>query len=529
MTKLKKQSFLKGALILAIANVVVKAIGALYKIPLTNLLGPDGIGIYNAGYTIYNMLFAIATAGLPIAISKMVSENIAENNYAEARQTFIVSRRLLFAVGVAGALILFFGAGFFAKRINMEASAMSVAALAPCMFFVAIMSSYRGLFQGMSNMEPTAYSEVIEASCKLLLGLLLAYILMPNGKPFAAAGAILGVSTGAFLAALFLMGYYLRVKGELKEKAEKSDAKCMNSSRTLKKLLSLAIPITIGSAVFSIASVIDLAMIANQLAGLGFDEHTRTTMYGYYSGHAVTLFNMPLTILSSLGISVIPALSSALRQKNKLSAKTTIETAVRITLLFALPCAVGLSVLSGPILSFLFSGDANAAGMLSVLSYGIIFVSIVTVSNSILQADGKVWVPVINMLIGGAVKVIVNFVLVGNIDININGAPYGTVFCYVTTATLNLIVIYKSFRPNYGWMFVIKAVMSAAIMGALAYFTCSLVKPLAGNLIGMASGIAVGAVSYLMFLIVLRTLKHDDVEAMPGSKYILKMIGRFIR
>lgn len=527
MSKLRKQSFLKGALILAIANLVVKAIGALYKIPLTNLLGPDGIGIYNAGYTIYNVLFVIATAGLPVAISKMVSENIAKNNYAEARHVFLVSRRLLLVVGLFGAALLFFGAAFFAKRINMEASAMSIMALAPCMFFVAIMSSYRGLFQGMSNMVPTAASEVIESLSKLLLGLLLAYILMPSGKQYAAAGAILGVSTGSFLAALFLTGHYAKIRGELKQKIANAEGDSSTNSQTLKRLLKLAVPITIGSAVFTLASVIDLTMILNQLAALGFDELKRTTMYGYYSGHAVTLFNMPLTVITSLSVSIMPTLSAALAKRKRTLAQTTVETAIRITLLIGLPCAVGMSVLSGPILQFLFN-DANAAGMLSVLSYGIIFVSIVMVSNSILQAEGKVWVPVINMLIGGAVKVIVNFVLVGNINININGAPYGTVLCYVTTAFLNLFMIYKSIHPNYGFWFIVKSVISAAVMGVLAYFTCASLKPIAGNLIGMVAGIVAGIVSYFVLLIALRTLKREDVEAMPGSKYILKLIGRFI-
>ncbi|MBQ7039184.1 MAG: polysaccharide biosynthesis protein [Clostridia bacterium] len=527
MTKLRKQSFLKGALILAIANLVVKAIGALYKIPLTNLLGPDGIGIYNAGYTIYNVLFVVATAGLPVAISKLVSENIAKNNYAEARHVFFVSRRLLLVVGIIGAAVLFFGSGFFARRINMEVSTMSIMALAPCMFFVSLMSSYRGLFQGMSNMVPTASSEVIESVCKLVMGLVLAYILMPSGKPFAAAGAILGVSTGGFLAAMFLVGYYGKIRSALKEKVSQSEGVKSSSSATLKRLLKLAVPITIGSAVFTLASVIDLTMILNQLAGLGFDENTRTTMYGYYSGHAVTLFNMPLTVITSLSVSIMPTLSAALAQKKKSLAKTTVETAIRITLLFGLPCAVGMSVLSGPILKFLFN-DTNAAGMLSVLSFGIIFVSIVMVSNSVLQADGKVWIPVINMLIGGAVKVIVNFILVGNINININGAPYGTVLCYITTAGLNLYAIHKSIRPGYGFMFIVKSALSAAVMGVLAYLVCGFVVPMLGNTLGLIAGIGVGVLSYFALLILLRALKKEDVMAMPGSKYILKLIGRFL-
>lgn len=527
MAKLKKQSFLAGAFILAVANLVVKAIGAFFKIPLTNLLGPDGIGIYNAGYTIYNILFMVATAGMPVAISKLVSENIETNNYAEAKHVFVVARRLLLIIGVVGTAILFFGAGFFARRINMEASAMSIMALAPCLFFVAVMSAYRGFFQGMKNMLPTAISEVIESVCKLVVGLLLAYVLMPWGKSFAAAGAILGVSTGAFIAAVFLMGHYLKVKSAFDESTVPSEGKRKNAKTTMNRLLKLAVPVTISSAVLTLASMIDLAMILNQLASLGFDEQTRTTMYGYYSGHAVTLFNMPTTIIASLGISVMPNLAGALAKGRKNDAKKTVETAIRTTLLIGLPCAVGLSVLSEPVLQFLF-GDTTAAGMLSVLALGVVFLSIVSVSNSMLQAEEKVWVPVINMLIGGAVKVIVNFVLVGNINININGAPYGTVLCYVTAAALNLYSIHKTLHPNYGIAFVVKSIVNVAIMGAVAYFVCGFVKMQLDNFFGLLAGIGAGVIVYAVLLVATRTLKREDVETMPGSKYILKVIGRFL-
>ena len=528
MAKFRKQSFLKGALILAIANLLVKVIGALFKIPLTNLLGPDGIGIYNAAYTIYNVLFVVATAGLPVAISKMVSESIANDKYAEARHIFIVSRRLLLVVGAVGAAILFFGANLLSEKVNVRASNLAIMALAPSLFFVAVMSAYRGLFQGMSDMMPTAISEVIESVCKLFVGLLLAYLLMQSGKASASAGAILGVSTGGCLAAIFLFSYYGRVRGELKERASLAKDGKAKTNATLKRLLKLAIPITIGSAVFTLASVIDLAMISNQLEGLGFDESTRITMYGYYSGHAVTLFNMPLTIITSISISVMPTLSSALAKNKKTAARTTVETAIRITLLFALPCAFGMSVLSSPILKLLFSNDATASGMLSILAFGIIFVSIVMVSNSILQAQGRVWVPVINMLIGGAVKVIVNFVLVGNINININGAPVGTVLCYIVTASLNLIAIYKALHPNYSLLFVIKATICSAIMGALAYLSYNLLAGVLGNSISLLLSVGVGVVAYLVLLIMLRALKKEDVELMPASEHILKLIGRFL-
>lgn len=528
MSKLKKQSFLKGALILAVANLVVKGIGALFKIPLVRfILESDGIAVYNAAYTIYNVLFMVATAGLPVAISKMISESIATENFAETRKIFKIARNLLVTVGLTGTLILFFGANFFADAIDMPSAAPAMMALSPALFFVAVMSVYRGTFQGMSNMVPTAVSEFIEAMGKLVIGLMLAYFMLPMGKDSAATGAILGVSTGACLGALFLLLSYIGIRKELKNKATESKGNVNSSKAILIKLLKLAVPITIGSAVFTLASLIDLAMISNQLAALGFDEATRKSMYGYYSGYAVTMFNLPPTIITALSISIMPAITSAIVAKKRTLARTTTETAVRITLLFALPCAVGMSVLSAPILQFAFD-DINAAGMLSVLSYGIIFVSLVMVTNAIIQALGKVWMPVINMLIGGAVKVIVNFILVGNIDININGAPYGTVLCYVTTALLNLIVIHKSMKPNYTLSFILKTAISSAVMGVLAYFVFDTTYQALGSTISLILSIGVGVISYLVMLIILRALKKEDVEAMPGSKIIMRLMGRFL-
>ncbi len=528
MSKLRKQSFLKGALILAIANLVVKGIGALFKIPLVRfILESDGIAVYNAAYTIYNVLFMVATAGLPVAISKMISESVAKENFAETRKIVKISRNLLVSVGVAGTAILFFGARAFSNAIDMPSAAPAMMALSPALFFVAVMSVYRGTFQGMSNMVPTAVSEFIEAMGKLVIGLLLAYLMLPLGKDMSATGAILGVSTGACLGAIFLFLSYTRIRKELKKKALESKGEVSKSKRILSRLLQLAIPITIGSAVFTLASVIDLVMISKQLAGLGFDEQTRKVMYGYYSGYAVTMFNLPPTIITSLSISIMPAITSAIVAKKRTLARTTTETAVRITLLFALPCAVGMSVLSAPILEFAFD-DIHAAGMLSVLSYGIIFVSLVMVTNSIIQALGKVWMPVLNMLIGGAVKVITNFILVGNINININGAPYGTVLCYVTTALLNLIVIHKAMHPDYSFAFVIKTIICSAVMGALAYFTFDSVYGTLGNSLSLIIAMMIGVISYLACLILFKTLRKEDVEAMPGSKIIMKLLGRFL-
>ncbi len=528
MEKVKKQSFLQGALIIAIAHVIVKIIGALFKIPLTRfILGPDGIGIYNSSYTIYNVLFIMSTAGLPVAISKLVSESVAKDNYNEAIKIFQVAKIVLFILGVTGFSILLFGANAFANFLKIPSAGIAIMAMAPSLFFVSMMSAYRGFYQGMSNMMPTAISEVIESFGKMFVGLLLAYIFLSYGVEYAAAGAILGVSTGTFIAAVFLVLYWRKMRNNV-NKMRSASAETSSIKTIAVKLVKLAVPITLGASVFTLASVIDLTMIMRQLASLGFDEDARKTMYGYYSGYAVTMFNLPPTIIASLAVSIVPAISAALANKKFVIATKTVETAIRVTFLIALPCAIGMSVLSGPILNLAFR-DTGAELLLQILAYGVLFVSIVMVANAIIQAKGNVWVPVINMCIGGIVKVVVNYVLVGNIDININGAPIGTVLCYFTTATLNLIAINKYFTPKYGFGFFIKTIISAVIMGICANYIYEIfIGFTSSNDISLLLAVVAAACVYFVLIVVLKAIERQDIEAMPYGDKLVKLLGRFI-
>jgi len=527
--KLKKQGFVEGALIIAIAHIIVKIIGAVYKIPLTRfILGPDGVGIYNSSYTIYNVLLVVSTAGLPVAISKMISESVAKDNYNEALKIFKVSKCILFVLGVLGFCVLFFGAKAFATFLKVPSASLAMMAMAPSVFFVSMMSVYRGFNQGMSAMGPTAASEVIEATGKAFIGLLLSFIFAKYGVEYAASGAILGVSTGTFIAAVFLVVYCSRIRPEVKKLCKKEQQTSKTKVIAL-RLLKLAIPITIGSAVFSLASIIDLTMIMRQLAALGFDEEARTTMYGYYSGYAVTMFNLPPTIIASLQVSVVPAIAKSLALKDYTDAKKTVETAIRIALLIALPCAIGMSVLSGPILNLAF-GDTGAEFLLSVLAYGVIFVSLVMVTNSIIQARGNVWIPVINMFIGGLVKVAVNYVLVGNIDININGAPFGTVLCYITTAVLNFFAVYKYYRPNFGIGFIIKTIVSTAVMGVFAKFSYDFILGLSSSSnISLLISVALSVIIYFSMLFLLKTVEKQDILAMPYGDKLAKILKKFLK
>lgn len=541
MSNTQKQTFLQGALILVIANAIVKIIGAIFKIPLANLIGPDGMGIFNTAYTMYTWMFIIATAGLPIAISKMVSESIARNNPEEAYKTFKIALKLLSIIGILGMLALFMGAQFFADVLQNSRAYLAIIAVSPALLFVAIMSAYRGYFQGLQNMIPTAISEVAEALGKLVIGYILAYLWFSSrGIEYASAGAMLGVSTGSFLGLFVLWIIHKVYQRKIYKKIyiEKKKIKiCTTGIQSTKqifiRLIKIAIPITIGASVFSLTNVIDLVMVMNRLKTIGLSEAERSTLYGCYSGYAVPLFNLPPTLIVALGISIVPAIASALAIHNNKLAKKTTESAMRITLLFSLPSAIGLSILAGPILQLIYRSASvltieKATELLKILGIAVVFVSIVLLTNAILQAAGKVMIPVRNMLIGGIIKVITNYILVGNPLINIKGAPIGTNLCYFIIVILNLIEVKKITQAQFKIKeFFIKPIISVSIMGLTALYTYNKLMVLfTSNFISTILTIVVSGLIYIIIIILIGGIKEEDIKMLPKGEKILRIINR---
>lgn len=526
--KIKKQTFLQGSLILLGANLIVKVVGAFFKIPLSRIIGREGMGLFNTAYNIYASLFVIATAGLPVAVSKMVSESITRGNPREARRIFRIAFFILSLLGLAGSVLFYFGSGWLAEAIGDPLSAGGIRAIAPAVLLVAMVSAFRGFFQGNQNMIPTAISELMEALGKLGAGLLFAAMLISLGIEPAATGAIRGVVIGTFLAFLVMLVIYISNAKHFQEMIERSASKSVNSIRRLAAtMVAIAVPITIGASVSSLTNLIDTAMIRTRLQEIGFTMDRARELYGAYSGYAVTMFNMPIAILTALSMSVVPAVAGALAVGRYDEARRNVVSAVRISMLFSIPCAVGLSVLAGPVLHLLFR-DSFAANMLSILAYGVIFVSAVSVTTAVLQAAGRVYIPVVNMLIGGVVKIIINYTLVGNPDINITGAPISTNICYGIIAVLNLLAVARVLKVKYDYMgSFIKPGISAAAMGAvvyLAYF--HLPRILNSQSITALISILIGMVVYLAVLIALGGLDKSDLLMMPKGEKIIKIMQK---
>lgn len=526
MSNKKSQGFVEGALILMIANILVKVIGAIFKIPLNYLLGDEGMGYFGTAYTVYNWLFIIATAGMPVAISKMVAEAKAKGNNLEAHRIFSVSYRLLGIIGIFGFAFLYFGAVPCANIMASPNAANGIKALSPAILFVALMSVYRGYFQGQQDMLPTAISEVCEAVGKLVFGYGLAMIFISQGIETASAGAVFGVSAGGFMALASLVIIHLKSR-KTTLPYSKNDICPKSNGQIMKNLVKIAIPITIGASVFSLTSIIDAAMIMRRLqnaAGFGYDA--ANSLWGAYTGKTITMFNLVPTLITAISISIVPTISAAFAVNNIGEAQKSTVASIKITTLLTTPCAIGISILAGPILALVFH-STTAESTLSILGYAIIFVSLVSLTNAILQATGHTVTPVIHMVFGGVVKIIVNYFLVGNPAVNIAGAPIGTILCYLSILVLNLISIKKIMNIKYNFVsLVLKPFVSVFVMAAVVLFVYNICSAL-GNTLATIVSICCGGISYFAVLIIVKGIDESDIMMLPKSGKILPVLKKY--
>ena len=524
----KKQNFLQGALVLAIGVALVKVIGAVFKIPLGNLLDGTGFGHFNIAYSVYNVLLVVSTAGLPVAVSKMVAEATATGRGGDVKKIFRAAMSTFLIIGFVGSALMFvFAEPIASGLMKSPHSVHTIRIIAPASFFVAVMSVFRGYYQGMMNMVPTAVSQIIEALSKLVFGILFTTLLLNAGYPqeIAAAGAIGGVTIGTVLGAVFLI---LRRVFDRRSSPDGPESSRTQGEIT-RTLLSIAIPITIGSGVLAITNLIDSALVLNRLqTAAGFTEEHSVWLYGSY-GLAQTLFNFPSAFIVPFSTAIVPAVASALAKGDGKGASRTIETGMRVTGLLALPAAAGLSVLSGPILDLLFPARADEAAAaalpLSILAIAVFFNCVVMLSNSTLQSLGKVRIPVYTMLCGSAVKIISNWLLIGNPEININGAPVGTCLCYFTIMALNLIIIGRHIKPtpNILRMFG-RPLLATVVMAAAAWAANGLISGFVGEKLGVLLAIAAAGVVYFACILLMRAVTRDDLKLLPKGEKIADLL-----
>ena len=547
----KKNSFFGGAAILTASVIVVKLIGALYKIPLGGILSDAGFADFNTAYNIYSLLIIISTGGLPVALSKMVSEANAVGRGNQVKKVFSLALATFCVLGTVSFCIMAFFPHQLADLMLDSHAAYSILALAPAVFFICPLSAFRGYFQGHALMTPTAVSQVIEALCKLVIGLALASLFMRQdmGESMAAAGAILGVSVGCMLGALYV---YLCYRGHVRTLPESGDEP--EASRDiLFTLARLAIPITLSSSVIALTNILDTSIMLGRLQdALKLTEDAARDMKGMYD-KALTLYNLPASFMVPLTASVIPHVSAALKVKRRRQAAQISETTLRTTALLAIPAGVGLFVLGEPIIRLLYpSTDVVLAGwMLSVLGIASVSVCFMLVSNSILQAHQMVALPMATTVIGCALKLAVGYVLIGNENVGIKGGAISTVACFGLIALLDMFIIKRTLPRSLSMARVfVKPVGAAAAMGLSAWAVNGLMTKAfmalnifvtetqellpdgaavvelsrTGAALSVFGAIGVAVVVYLVLIIFTRAISKDDLALIPKGEKLARIL-----
>ena len=548
MAERKKQSLLNGAIILVISTLVVKVIGLCFKMPLGSMLGLVGYGYFTSVYAIYTPIYSISMAGLPIAVSRMVAEDVALNHYREARMTLKTARKIFLLVGTAGTLLMVIISIPYAAFISDIRNLPAMIAVAPSIFFCCYVSAYRGYYEGLRNMIPTAISQVIEALGKLVIGLVFAKLIMSYGEsaynsavaagsatatvfgkevsslneafsvtyPWAAAGAILGVTLGSLLSNATNLIDAVTIQNRLLHAIE-------SGQDTIYNLYKQCIDADVASGTLNLSD------------SKGFMSY----LYGAYNT-AVDFKNLVPMITVSLGVSALPALAEAWTMKDKAAVKSAVNTVIRVSMLIALPAGIGMGVLAEPILTLIYGRGRMAADipmiapMVAVFGFTTAFMSISTPLTNLLQAVGRTDIPVKTMLVSAVVKIICNFALVGIPGINFNGAVIGTVLFYVINVILNVIAVIKVTKVRIDIMSdLIKPLISAAMCGLAAWAAYGLLgnyvlKSVShGADIALLAAIIIAVIVYAIAIIVFKGIVREDIESLPAGEKIAKVLEKY--
>ena len=523
---------MKGATILVIAGIVSKIFGAIFRIPLTNMIGAEGQAYYSAAYALYSLLFTIATAGFPVAISRMVSSRIAEGDFINAHKSYKLAMKVSWALGIVSFLVMFFGAGAIAAAYKNPGSEMSMKAISVALLFTPLVASMRGYYQGRQDMKPTGVTEVIEQMVRVVTGLTLAYMFFRTSLVNAAAGATFGASAGIMAALLAMLVIYARDKSARTKLLETSIVREESDKTRLRELLGFLVPVTIGAAVMPIMFNIDAAIIPRRLLETGWDSVMAEKLYGLMGGFCDPIINLPNIFIDAICISLMPAVTTAFTLRNKSELDDNIKTGLKTMMVITYPCAIGLIVLAKPILTMLFYRKYDEAVMavpaLQILAVSILTLAIMRTFSTCLQGIGKMMLPVWNLLIGAAVKAVVSYILIGIPAININGAATGSVIAYITAGILNYRALkkYTDVSLDFKSIFV-KPLVAALIMGASAIVSYKLLLMItSSNSISTLLAILIAAAVYFVSVFKTNAVTKDEIELIPKGDLLYRLAVR---
>ena len=535
--------FFSGVLFLTIANLVVKVIGLLFKMPMSNNFGDTVMGYYNAAYKIYTWFYMISTAGLPVAVSILVSEAKTKGRLDQIKRIFRATLILFFVIGLAGSGIMYFGAGWYSRDIiQNEPARYSIMVIAPMLFFICLSSSMRGYFQGFQQMIPTAVSELIEAFCKLGVGIVLAlYARETYGADqyhIIAAYAAVGLTIGAALSMVYLFFAKLlfkerRYTAEFLEKCGGEDHSTDPLGKTMRRLLVIALPIALSASIMPLADLLDSVIVQRllQRGGLFFTalgQEEMTHIYGIYTTKAVSMFNLPPVLIYPISASIIPLISAARAQKDHARVQTIMSSSFRVAVLLGAPCALGLVAIAEPVLSVFYTNRedvAAAAPLLRLLAPATFFVCLLAVMTAILQSAKKERLPLISMAAGVVVKIASSYILIGLFGMI--GTPISTLVCYVTICTIHMHFCrkYAGLRVNF-LRDLVRPIFCGAVCALAAYGAHLLFEMIHPGRIATLAAIAVAAIVYVVVIFLFRAITLDDVLLLPKGGKIARVLQK---
>ncbi len=585
MAERKKQSLLNGALVLSVAVIIVKLTGVLFKLYVTQKIGYTARGHFATAYNIYTPIYSIALAGLPTAVAKLVAEKAAQGKYRDVKNLFSVSTGLFTLLGALGTLVIVLLAYPYTLSIDALNALPAVLTVAPSLLFCCIMSGYRGYYQGLRNMNPSAVSQVIEAAGKLIFGFIFMNVVLLSGVEFAgsvpviknivtdavsaysAAAAISGVTIGSVMALGYIMLKHRldkkTVSDELIENSPESDSK-----RALRKqLLSIALPIAVSSLVFNLTTFIDGWTIQNRLQYVldnSFDtvaamypkiieatgyvasqaEDLKSYLFGAYDT-VLEIKNIIPTFTITLGLSAIPVLSEAWVRNNKKSAARAISSVLRITMLLSLPAGLGLCVLSEEILTLIYGNNANTAPAIPyiapiLMAYGIsvCFLALAQPVTNMLQAINRTDIPIKSMAIGATVKILANFILVSIPAININGAVIGSFLCNIVMVIYGLIILKKETAAKFDIKAILIKPLFCSVLSAAAAWSVyhasnylltgyDINSVLTAGNISTLLGVFAAVLIYAVSLLLTESLQKSDIRMLPKGEKIAKVLEKY--
>ena len=530
---MSKKTFLRGAAVLGIAGLLVQVMGAIFRIPLGNIIGDEGMGYYQTAYPIYVFLLVFSTNGAPAAISKMTSERVALGKLSEAHRVFKYSFILMFALGIVAFAIFFFGAGWIVRELKNPGAYYAMVSISPALLFVPIMAVYRGYFQGLQQMEPTAVSQLVEQAVRVSIGLSLAAVFLPKGVQYAAAGATIGTSIGpiAGVVVLIIIYYYKRHKLHQEIKKDITEEK-ESAGKIIGTLAAIAVPITIGVSIVPIMNIVDVTIIMRRLQDIGYHSADANSLYGQLTGMAGPIINLPMALALSIALSMVPAIAAANSVGDVKFLDMNVRLGLRTAMIIGVPCTFGLMALSEPIMLLLYPLQAesasSAAPCLFILAIGIIFLSVSQTMAGILQGLGRPYVAVASLGIGVVAKAIATYILTGIPALNVQGAAIGTTIGFGVIGILNFAAVKKYTGTKFDLKISVwKPLLSGIVMSIIVLIIYYPLHGTIGNSLATLLAVGAGAAVYGVMLLKTRAIETEEIKLLPKGEKLEKLLRKF--